>query len=301
MICLLAWTLTIAAVQGTVAEESSSSVLFTSMGQATLQTAYGHLVVPLNIPSLKKAFDHYSDLQSAVNKLVSGNVESYNHLQSELKTLRSKLDIIHHLALTKQQDSHFSGVDNLNDFKDKIIANLGTKASQWKTSAEAPTHTTTVTSGGRKKRQTAAVVGGLIQLAGFTLSIFNRHELSSILDSVENAQTDSKYVASQVSDAFLRLETLTEHTENVYRALINIAQTNRNLHKAHKKEVVIAEVDRLSRIFVSETSTFLTGLQALLDNKFSPLLVDPEKVQSAYDEVVDKAKEVNLKPLTEGL
>ena len=44
---------------------------------------------------------------------------------------------------------------------------------------------------------------------------------------------------------------------------------------------------------------FLTGLQSLLDNKFSPLMVDPEKVQSAYDEVVDKAKEVNLKPLTE--
>ena len=300
LICLLVWTLTITAVQGTVAEESSSSVLFTSMRQATLQTAYGHLVVPLNIPSLKKAFDHYSDLQSAINKLVSGNTESYNHLQSELKTLRSKLDIIHHLALTKQQDSHFSGVDNLNDFKEKIIANLGTKVNQWKTSTEESTSTTvTSTSGGRKKRQTAAVVGGLIQLAGFTLSIFNRHELSSIRDSVENAQTDSKYVASQVSDAFLRLDTLTEHTENVYQALINIAKTNRNLHKAHKKEVIIAEVDRLSRIFVSETSTFLTGLQALLDNKFSPLLVDPEKVQGAYDEVVDKAKEVNLKPLTE--
>ena len=194
------------------------------MGQATLQTAYGHLVVSLNIPSLKKAFDHYSDLQSAINKLVSGNTESYNHLQSELKTLRSKLDIIHHLALTKQKDSHFSGVDNLNDFKEKIIANLGTKVNQWKTSTE----------------ETATVVGALIELAGFTLSIFNRHELSSIRDSVENSQTDSKYVASQVSDAFLRLDTLTEHTENVYQALINIAKTNRNLHKAHKKEVIIA-------------------------------------------------------------
>ena len=39
-------------------------------------------------------------------------------------------------------------------------------------------------------------------------------------------------------------------------------------------------------------------MQALLDNKFSPLLVDPEKVQDAYDEVVDKAKEINLKPLS---
>ena len=203
--CLLTWTLVQIAASSTLTEETSSSVLFTSMGQATLQTTYGHLVVPLNIPSLKKAFDHYSDLQSAINKLISGNTESYNHLQSELRTLRSKLDIIHHLALTKQEDSHFSGVDNLNDFKEKIIANLGTKVNHWKTSTEEPTSTTATTaSGGRKKRQTAVVVGGLVQLVGFTLSIFNRHELSSIRDSVKNTQSDSKYVASQVSDAFLR-------------------------------------------------------------------------------------------------
>ena len=113
-------------------EETSSFVLFTSIGQVTLQTAYGHLLVPLNIPSLKRAFDHYADLQSAINKLISSNTDLHNHLQSELKTLRSKLDIIHHLALTKRQDTHFSGVDNLNVFKEKIIANLGTNSNAWK-------------------------------------------------------------------------------------------------------------------------------------------------------------------------
>ena len=44
---------------------------------------------------------------------------------------------------------------------------------------------------------------------------------------------------------------------------------------------------------------FLTGLQALLDNKFSLLLVDPEQLQSVYDEIVDYAKEVNLAPIAE--
>ena len=78
------------------AEATSSSVLFTSIGQATLQTAYGHLLVPLNIPALKEAFDHFADLQSAVNKLIASNTDAYNHRQSELKTLRGKLDIIHH-------------------------------------------------------------------------------------------------------------------------------------------------------------------------------------------------------------
>ena len=87
---------------GTSTEETLSSVLFTSIGQVTLQTAYGHLLVPLNIPSLKRAFDHFADLQSAINKLITSNTDAYNHRQSELKNLRSKLDIIHHLALTKR-------------------------------------------------------------------------------------------------------------------------------------------------------------------------------------------------------
>ena len=73
--------------------------------------------------------------------------------------------------------------------------------------------------------------------------------------------------------------------------MTNVAMNNCNLYLAHKKETIIPEVDRLSRIFVTETSMFLMGLQALLDNQFSPLLVDPEQVESAYDEVVDKAKE----------
>ena len=97
-------------------KETSSSVLFTSIGQVTLQTAYGHLLVPLNITALKKAFDHFADLQSGVNHLVASNTDAYNHRQTELKNLRGKLDIIHHLALAKRQDSHFSGVDDLNDF-----------------------------------------------------------------------------------------------------------------------------------------------------------------------------------------
>ena len=82
------------------ADDSSSSVLFTMMVQATLQTAYGHLLASLNIPVLKMSFDHFVDFQSAINKLILRNTDSYKHLQAELANLRAKLDIRHHLALT---------------------------------------------------------------------------------------------------------------------------------------------------------------------------------------------------------
>ena len=228
----------------TSTEETSSSLLFTSIGQATLQIAYGHLLVPLNITALKKAFDHFADLQSAINHLIASNTDAYNHRQTELKNLRGKLDIIHQLALIKRKDSHFSDVDDLNDFKDKIIANLGNQADAWKSSSE--TTTAASTTGGRRKRQASSMVERLIQLAGFTLSIFYRQDLTSIEQSLESTQTENNYVASRVEETFLRLDHLIEHTEKVYEAMINIAKTNQNLHTKQKQATIVAEVDRLS-------------------------------------------------------
>ena len=196
--------------------------------------------------------------------------------------------------MTKRNDSHFSGFDDLNDFKDKIIANLGTNANAWKTETDSNTAMSVV--GRRRKRQASSVVEGLVQLAGFALSIFNRQELNSIQKSIEDTQTENNYVASKVDDAFLRMDQLIDHTNKVYKVMLNIAQTNRNLHTKQKKATIVAEVDRLSRIFVSETTMFLTGLQALLDNKFSLLLVDPEQLQSVYDEIVDRADD---QPITD--
>ena len=89
-------------------------------------------------------------------------------------------------------------------------------------------------------------------------------------------------MASKVDETFLRLDQLIEHTEKVHNAMVNIAKTNQNLHTKQKQAMIVAEVDRLSRIFMSETSMFLTGLQALLNNQFSPLLVEPEQLQNAY-------------------
>ena len=173
---------------------------------------------------------------------------------------------------------------------------MGNQVDAWKSGSETTATTSPVS--GRRKRQASSVFEGLIQLVGFKLSLFNRQELTSIQKSLESTQTESNYVASRVDETFLRLDQSIEHTEKVYEEMMVIARTNQNLHTKHKQGMIIVEVDRLSRIFVSETSMFLTGLQALLDNHFSPLLVDPEQLQNAYNEIVDRAKEVNLAPIT---
>ena len=54
---------------------TSSPVLFTLVGQAALKTAYRHLVIPLNIPDIKKSFDEFEDLEKAMNQLTTGSLK----------------------------------------------------------------------------------------------------------------------------------------------------------------------------------------------------------------------------------
>ena len=98
------------------ASNTSSPVLFTLVGQAALKTAYGHLIVPLNLPSIKTNFDQFDDLENTINKLTTTTNLMYEHKNTELDNLRGKLDIIHHLTLTKAKESHFDKLDQENDF-----------------------------------------------------------------------------------------------------------------------------------------------------------------------------------------
>ena len=86
---------------------TSSPVLFTLVGQAALKAAYGHLLVPLDLPSIKESFDKFDDLETAINKLTTATDSMSEHKSTELDNLRGKLDIVHHLALTKMRESHF--------------------------------------------------------------------------------------------------------------------------------------------------------------------------------------------------
>ena len=90
---------------------TSSPVLFTLVGQAALQTAYGHLIVPLDLPSVKNSFDQFDDLEKAINKFMTTTDSMYERKNTELDNLRGKLDNVHHLALTKIKESHFDEVD----------------------------------------------------------------------------------------------------------------------------------------------------------------------------------------------
>ena len=85
----------------------------------------------------------------------------YAHHNSEVKSLKGKLNILHHLALQRSKDSAFHKVDELNKFKDKLIQSLGDKASEWNPPTPAPS--TEVTTAGPRGKRDVISAGSLFQ------------------------------------------------------------------------------------------------------------------------------------------
>ena len=251
----------------------SSPVLFTLVGQAALKTAYGHLVIPLNIPDIKKSFDEFEDLEKAINKLTTGNNNIYSHRNSEANNLKGKLNILHHLALQRSRDSAFDNVYDLNEFKDQLIQSLGDKASEWKPPTPAPSTEVSTTSP-RGKRDVISA-GSLFQLAGFALSLFNKRELNNIKKAAESTESHQRYVAAKAEESFLRLSNLTEYRKGVYATVLEIASTQTDLYREIKRVGLETEIAQMKRRFVSEFTLFMTGIQSLIEGHFSPLLVNP--------------------------
>ena len=88
------WLLLIFVIRGVQPSENntSSPVLFILAGQAALKTAYGHLVIPLNLPSIKRRFDHFEDLVKAINQLTTGTDQMYAHHNSEVRNLQREVE-----------------------------------------------------------------------------------------------------------------------------------------------------------------------------------------------------------------
>ena len=138
----------------------------------------------------------------------------------------------------------------------------------------------------------------LFQLAGFALSLFNIKELVSIKAASEDSENHQRYVAAKAEESLLRLSNLTLYTKTVYESMLQIVKTQTDLHREIKLVGLQDKVDQMRRLFISEFTMFMTGIQSLIEGHFSPLLVNPDLLQSTYDDIVNKARVEWLNPLS---
>ena len=97
----------------------------------------------------------------------------------------------------------------------------------------------------------------------------------------------------------MRLSNLTEYTQRIHEHLLGMAKTQTDLYQAIKREGITNEIAHVKRMFISEFTMFLTGFQSLIEGRFSPLLVDPDMLQSTYDDIASKARQEHLHPISD--
>lgn len=281
-------------------------ILFRKMGEVSLRSTFAHLVIPIDMNDLKRSFDRFSDLESAYNSLTTFNNASFNVAQVELERLRGKVDMIHHLFLKSGSRSHFDHYDMNNEFKETLIQRLGNKLSEWKPESTTKTNVGSnvnveeSTSNGKKRRKRdLATVNQIFQLSSFALSLFNKLELSSIWKAARGQADSSRYVAALASDNLSRLNNVGNFTEELYTVILRVANKTSELHRKTVRLAIKGEIDRISRVFASEIDLFLIGLQALLENRVSPLIVNPDKLQTLYADLLVICRAKGLTPVSE--
>ena len=150
---------------GSETEDQSNPVLFTYMGQTALKTSYGHLIVPLKLQQLRKAFDRFADMEEAVIDASSWSSSSKTFMRARVERIKGKIDIITHLANKMGQETHFESFDQLNAFNESLFTSLNDNFQHWR-----PATTTTAPRSGRRKRN----LEELVKLAGFGLRLFGK-------------------------------------------------------------------------------------------------------------------------------
>ncbi|CAB4024052.1 Hypothetical predicted protein [Paramuricea clavata] len=264
-----------------------NTVLFTKMGKTAVQTSFGHMVVELPINDVYEAFEDLSDLTNAVVKKAHGQKTEQIRLELyQMKRLLSKVQLVWSLASQKTREYTPFELDHSNVFNDTL----------WSMDSRSD-------AAARGKRNAIvnkiAATTGILNLAAFGLSLYNRNQLGKIFKAVKENKHSQYLVAEQVDTNQLRIFNATVHIDNVERAMRERIQILADVTAEGVAKTLLQDVRILQTNFKTELTDFINALVALTDHRFSPMLVDPEKLEINYQKLLRKARDHDLKPLTE--
>ena len=278
---------------------TSNPVLFTLMGRTALRTAYGHLVIPLAITDLLTTFDKVADMVSAVNFARSWTSRTYAHRQYSLELIRRKIDLLYHLANDVGEETHFQELDSINEVNNTLIDKLGNNLSSWRPATTTPSSARRPSRGGRRKRAAPTNDVTFQSLASFGLELFPLSELQRIYhDAKQKDAENSNYVSLLPQLNVVRVTALKSQVDTVY-TLVKKAVSGANLASDATREAIEEEIQIITDQLQQEVDFFLTGIDTLVRRKFSPILVNPDNLQTEYGNLLSKARARDLRPVSE--
>ena len=320
------WLLMLAVLCEDQASESTGA-LFTHIGRTASHTSFGHLVFDLELEEVKDQFNHLNDM---LGTLTEADLETTDaHMVTYgLGRLRKKLELLWEVAHRSNAPTEFE-VSAANEFRDALL-------EDWHESSfpvPAATHPdqenllpplfTTARPGlpsprpngfpepavpvpgaprSREERDIGGIISGVAGLAAFGHTLFSSYQLSRIYEASQGLAHNLTIVAHRVDEHSLRISELQNHTEAVIESVRTLANkqgettnTLKAVVKEHLKHKMLAFFNQAK----ADLTDYLHGIAALMDHRLSPTLINPYSLDHAYQTMLRKARELDLRPLTE--
>jgi hypothetical protein len=149
----------------------------------------------------------------------------------------------------------------------------------------------------RPKRQLFAGVSFLTGILSFGTSIYNRIEISRIHSELSNLEQGTKHIAKIIEEQDHAISTLT-HSVNIIKQTVKLLLQEGSQQKEEllslKRFVILST---LLTTHSAEISAWGRGLEALLEGRLHPTLVNHAKLQEALQSLSRAAGRHGLKPL----
>lgn len=267
-------SLSLASMNDVTLPTSNSNIAFLRVGSTASETAFGHLVVDLELPSVIQSFNQFYDLVETTVDYSNYSDNKKKYSKEAMKRLLSKINMIYMMS----QPDMVSQVPLEMDESNEIKTTLATRS---------------------RRSTTQMVTGAILGASSFLMSLFSTKQVAAIIKQVNENTQNSNIIAQQVEDNSLRIEHHLNITNQMYDNLYAKISNDTTMTKEQAVKLMKTDVELAQLQLKTELTDYINGLIDLSNNKLSPLLVDPEKLKIAYHEIILKARKRNLQPLTD--
>ena len=279
---------------GRQAQESSSNntMLFLAIGSTTRESGYGHVLVPIPLPTLRQTTQTLMDL---VDNAVTNKFDTSSPFkQNEMYSITRVQDRINLLMSLAQKDG-FVAKEIQRDQVDLLKASLLQLPTSFPSNA---TPATTVVPR-RRTRSATAIAAAFMGLASFGTSIFNSAQMSQLKSDIGQTKDNQKLIIEELREQDLRIHNITEFIDKQFKTWQQQVETSITLTRKQAMDSLEHQVQLLLHSFRFELTDFLQGMMSLMENRLSPLIVSPEALISAFEQLSSNARKRNLLPSSE--
>ena len=269
------------AVEKVQEDPTDNTLLFTSIGTTTRESGYGHILVPLPLDTLRKSTQTLLDTVDRMVLISYPGLSTYQ--RSDRYTVQRITERIN-LLLSLVHKGGFVAKELQRDDLDLIKQSFIAKAMMESSTARPL----------RNKRSAPVVAAAFAGLASFGTSIFNTVQMKHLKHDIGVVKDEQKLLIEQLVETDLVISNVTSFIEKQY-AVWNkqirgsVSMTQKTLMTSLQNHIRL-----MLQAFRFELSDFLQGIISLMENRLSPLLINPSSLTKAFKQISSDARKRGL-------